>query len=666
MSERKGTIQVQTSDIFPIIKKWLYSEHDIFLRELVANATDAITKRATLARTQNLEIPTGDIQVIIDKKAKQIRIIDNGIGMTEEEVEKYIAHLAFSGAEDFVKKMKESGTDTQDIIGKFGLGFYSSFMVADEGVVDTLSLNEGAKPARWSCNGDVDYTFSDSDRKEIGTTVTLNLNKESEEFLDGFKLRSTLKNFCDFMPYGIHLHDLEQEAEDKKREEEEKKKAKDEGKDEKDVVETKAVAAPINDTTPLWKQDPKELKDEDYIQFHRKLFPTDPEPLFWLHLKVDHPFTLEGILFFPKINPNKPFNESNIRLYCKQVFVSDNVKNIIPEFLSMLKGAIDSSDIPLNVSRSSLQGDPNIKRISNYIVKKVAEALKKLHKNDREKFERIWPDIALFVKYGVVSEDKFDQQMREHVLFKNSEGKLITLQEYRDSTPKDYAEKMKDKVIYFETGRSDGALRKQLLDEKVQTIETDDQIDPHFMQHIEMKKQGDSEYKFSSVDSEIENVLASENSSEDDMKVKDLFSQLLLGKSINEEKKEESEDEKKQDDVDSFAGMEVEVNKIKNSSAPAYFKVDEQMKRFRNMAKSMGQDSTFPVKKTLVVNPNNPLIKNALRIWEKGDQEPLVKKICHHVEDLATISSEGLKDNEREMFVSRSQSLIEELSAHVH
>ena len=362
MTQRKGTISVQTSDIFPIIKKWLYSEHDIFIRELVANATDAISKRATIARTQNQEIPEGKIEVKVNKTKKIITITDNGLGMSEEEVEKYIAQLAFSGAEEFVKKMQDSGTETNDIIGKFGLGFYSAFMVSDKVEVETLSMNEGATPVHWSCEGDTEYLFSESKKETIGTTITLHINEESVEFLDQFKLSATLRNFCDFMPYPILVSDEEKTTETVK---------------DKDGNETQKAIEPtqVNDTTPLWRKDPSTLKDEDYKDFYRKLYPMDGEPLFWIHLKVDHPFTLEGILYFPKINRNKPFNESNIRLYCKQVFVSDNVKNIIPEFLSLLKGSIDSSDIPLNVSRSSLQGDPNVRRISSYIIKKVGEAL---------------------------------------------------------------------------------------------------------------------------------------------------------------------------------------------------------------------------------------------------------------------------------------------------
>ena len=648
MTDRKGTIKVETTDILPIIKKWLYSEHDIFIRELVANATDAITKRATIARGLNQEIPTGKILVSLNKENKTLTIKDNGLGMTEEEVEKYIAQLAFSGAREFMEKMEKEGKqeDSGEIIGKFGLGFYSAFMVSDKVEVETLSMNEGAKPTKWISSGETEYTFTDSDKKEVGTTITLHINTESEEFLNAWKMSETLKKFCDFLPYEIGVLD-ENKVTYPTKEDGTEDKSKDPLPNEPQI---------INETTPLWKRDPKELKDEDYISFYRQKFPMDGEPLFWIHLKIDHPFTLDGILFFPKINQNKPFNETNIRLYAKQMFVTDNVKNIVPEFLSLLRGYIDSSDIPLNVSRSSLQGDPTVKRISGYIVKKVAESLKKLWINDREKYESIWSDTGLFIKYGCVSDEKFSDLMRERIIFKNSEDKYITLPEYIESIPENYKEKMEGKVLYFEKDKSDIALKNQLLSEGVQTVEVDDYIDPHFMQHVEMKKIGESEVKFSSVDAEIANILGTENSTENDIKIKELFESILAPK-------KDEDEEKKEDQANPFGdqGMDIEVQNIKNSTTPAFFKVDEQMKRLSKMTMSMG-NNPFPVKKTLVVNPSNPLILNALKISQKENKQELVEKICHYVEDLAYISSEGLKVENRDAFVKRSQELISDLT----
>ncbi len=635
MSNRKGHISVNTTDIFPIIKKWLYSEHDIFIRELVSNACDAITKRATVARTSGDAVETPAVSVAIDKEAKTITFKDNGIGMTEEEVEKYIAQLAFSGAEEFVNKMKESGEESTDIIGKFGLGFYSAFMVADKVEVESLAMKKDAKATKWICAGDTDYEFTDSDKKDVGTEITLYINEENQEFLDTWKTRATLKNYCDFLPYPIELKDLNEVAriisENEKAEKEEDKKP--------------IPHDLINDTNPLWKKDPTTLKDEDYKNFYRQLFPADPEPLFWLHLNVDHPFTLQGILYFPKLNPSKPTNESNIRLYSRQVFVSDNVKNVIPEFLSLLKGAIDSTDIPLNVSRSALQGDPNIKKISNYIVKKVAESLKKLQKNDRERYEAVWEDIGLFVKYGVISDPKFDEQMRERVIFKNTDGKYVTLTEYTESIPESYKEKMKGKVVYFEEGSSNEALRSQLKEEGIQAITTDSYIDPHFTQHVEMQKRGDVEYKFTLVDNAVEDILETTNASEDDMKIRDFFSSTLVGEK----------------DEANPAQMEVEVKNFKNAATAAYFKVDESMKRFQQMTKTMGQNNfEMPLKKTLVLNPSHSLVQNAYKLSES--KKDLAGKLVHHIQDLAAISGEGLTDEERKNFVVRSQDLMSELS----
>lgn len=621
MSTRKGSISVKTNDIFPIIKKWLYSEHDIFIRELVSNACDAITKRHTLARSQGHETPDGKVRLEVDKAAKTLTFIDNGLGMNESEVEKYIAQLAFSGAEEFVQKMKAEGNSNakDEIIGKFGLGFYSAFMVADKVEVESLSMVPGSVPTKWVCLGDTDYEFTESTKSEVGTTIKLYMNAESEEFLDVWKTRETLSRYCDFMPHPIAIVN---------------------------VNDADAKEDIINETTPIWKKDPSTLKDEDYKEFYKKMFPMDQEPLFWLHLNVDHPFTLQGVLFFPKVNPNKPVMDNGIKLYSKQVFVSDNVKNVVPDFLGLLKGAIDSTDIPLNVSRSALQGDPNIKKISNYIIKKVSESLKKLFTNDRERYAKAWEDIGLFVKYGCMQDTKFDEVMRKFVLFKNSNGELITLDDYQNSIPDAYKEKLKDKYVYFEKNQSDESLRKQLLAEGIQVIETDQYIDPHFMQHAEMTAQEERSFKFAAIDSEVENLLDSASTTEDDIKIKEFFKQVLVG-----------------DNKEIEGRLDVDVKNLKNASSSAYFKVDENMKRFAQMTKSMGNTAfQMPIKKTLVINPSNVLIKNALKIWEKGEKKDLAEKIAHHVQDLASLSSEGLTSEEKEKFVSRSQSLVQELS----
>jgi molecular chaperone HtpG len=616
---RKGTITVNTHDMLPIIKKWLYSEHDIFLRELIANASDAITKRESLSRLSNLATPAGEIKIGISKKNKTIVVTDNGIGMTEDEVEKYIARLAFSGAEDFIKNIKEKGGDTkEDIIGKFGLGFYSTFMAADKVVLETLSMNEGAKAVEWSSTGDTEYTFSDSKKTDIGTAITLHLNHEFEEFLDYYTTRTALVRHCGFMPYHVVLEDLDAKKKEEK-------------------------ADTINETTPLWKKNPKDLTDKDYKEFYTKLFPVEPEPLFWMHLNIDHPFHLQGILYFPKFNPHRPLNETNIKLFCRQVFVSDNVKKIVPDFLTLLKGAIDSTDIPLNVSRSTLQGDPNIRKISNYIIKKVAESLKKLFSTDRKRYEEIWSDMAPFVKYGCMSDTKFDELMRSMVIFKNSEGKFLTLDEYTASVPATLAEKLKNKIVYFEKDRSDVALLKQLKGDGVEAIETDAFIDPHFMQYVEMNKTGENATTFVSIEAEAENLLTGGDITDGDIKIREFFKETLVSK-------------------DNEAKLDVEVKRLKSSDTPAYVKIDEHMKRFAQMMKTMpGEHKDFPIKKILVVNPANSLVQSMLKIWELPEKKELAQKLCRYVQDLAVISSEGLRNEEKDEFVKRSQNLISDL-----
>jgi len=652
--KKNGKISVNTTDIFPIIKKWLYSEHDIFLRELVANATDAITKRATLSRVENLECPQGKINIFVSKKDKTIKITDNGLGMTEAEIEKYLAQLAFSGAEEFVNKMKQDGTKLNtDIIGKFGLGFYSAFMVASKVSVESLSYRPASEPSLWVSEGETDYTFYHSSKDSIGTTITLHLNEESEEFLSAYKVQSTLKKFCDFMPYEIEIFDVDQEAK--------KDEAEDTNKNNQEFPFLSLGV--VNTISPIWKSKPSALKDEDYIEFYRKEFPMDGDPLFWIHLNVDHPFTLEGVLFFPKLNPNKPFNDSNIRLYNKQVFVSNQVKEIIPEFLSLLKGHLDSSDIPLNVSRSSLQGDPNIKKISNYVIKKVAEALKKLFNNDRAKFEKIWPDISLFVKYGAISDSKFDEMMREFIIFKNAEDKFATFKELEASIPTEYTEKCKGKVIYFEQGKSDLSLKTQLKNKGIPCIITESYIDPHFMQHVEFQKVGEQTVKFVAIDAAISDLFEKGEVEAVDLEVKEFFTKILIsdqGKNdqLDHDAKEKAE---MQNAMINGGTKDIELMSSFDREALAYFRVDEMEKRMQMMAKQMGNEAMFPVKKTLVINPKHPLIKNALTFNSKGNEE-LATNLCYYVRDLANISSEGLSAEDREAFVKRSQNLMEQLS----
>ena len=646
MTARTGQISVDTKNIFPIIKKWLYSEHDIFLRELVSNSCDAITKRAALSRGKNVEIPEGKVKVEINKTQNVIRIHDNGVGMTEDEVEKYIANLAFSGAEEFAKKMQDMSSDItrEDIIGKFGLGFYSAFMVADKVEVDTKSMEENATAVKWVCEGETDYEFQQSDRESVGTTISLFINEDSKEFLESHKTRQVVYRYCDFMPYPIVLEDVDAQKAEAEAEARNKKDAEEKGNEYIEPVRTEDI---INDTDPIWKKEPSSLKDEDYKNFYKKLFPMDGEPLFWIHLNVDHPFELQGILYFPKLNPNKPLQENGIKLYCKQVFVSDNVKSIVPDFLGLLKGVIDSTDIPLNVSRSSLQGDPNVKKIANYVIKKVAEALKKLHRNDRKRFEEIWTDISLFVKYGATSDDKFDEILRDFIVYPTNKNTFVTFQEYQDSIPAEYKEKMKGKILSYPRGQGDISLINTLDEKGLMSVETDDVIDPHFTQHVEIKGKEEQKIKFSPIDEEIENLLKTETSEEEVKEVKDVFNQAF---GIKEE------DENKP--------LSVEVVSFTETGSPAYFKLDHQMKRFEAMTRNFGGESPFamPARKTLVVNPKNQLVQNALKLFKTDANKELGKKLCFHVQDLAQISGEGLDNKDKDIFVKRSQELLSELT----
>ncbi len=641
-TEKKGQIKANTQDILPIIKKWLYSEHDIFLRELISNGSDAITKRKVLSSKENLECPEGQIKVVLNKENKTIQIRDNGLGMSEEEVERYITQLAFSGAREFMDTMKKEGADKQEeIIGKFGLGFYSSFMVSDKVVIETLSYKPGAKAVHWESDGGTEYTIKDSQRSDVGTTITLHLTKESEEFLEEWKSKELIQKYCDFMPTPIFLERIKttEELEKEAKEKAEKK----EGEEEDVIEEVKA----LNDPNPLWKKDPTTITDDEYKAFYQRLFPYEQEPLFWIHLNVDHPFELKGILYFPKFNPTKPISENSIKLYSKQVFVSDNVKNIVPEFLSLLKGAIDSSDIPLNVSRSSLQGDPNIKKISNYIIKKVAESLKKLFQKEREQYLKVWEDISLFVKYGVISDEKFDDLMRDKVLLRTSKDDLLTMSEIEEKTPEQFKEKLKGKIVSFEKGKIDYALVKIFEANEVPVVIQDSYIDPHFAQHVEFKKQNDKEMKFVSGDNEIENLLESSATTEKDVMAKEVFEKILL-------------DGKSEEDKKNFA---IEIKGLAGQETPAYIKIDESSKKMQQMSKQFGQNMSFPLKKTLVINPSSKLVGTIVSLWDQ-DKKDLAKKLSCHLQELAAFSCGDLEEKEeRQQFINRTQDLMSELSS---
>lgn len=645
MTLKNGELSVNTSDLLPIIKKWLYSEHDIFLRELVSNSCDAITKRATMARIQNLDMPEGKVNIMVSPDQKTVTICDNGIGMTEEEVQKYITTLAFSGAKDFAQKLKDEGVESgNEIIGKFGLGFYSAFMVSDKIEIQTLSQTKGATPVFWTSNGETEYQIGEGERKEVGTTITLFISEDSKNFLKEYELDKVLRTYCSYMPYSVFLFDTKR----KKDNEETREKEISENKKEEELTPL-YTETQINNPSPIWNKPPNELKDEDYKAFFREKYPYEAEPLFWIHLNVDHPFNLKGLLYFPKFNPTKPAQENNIELYSKQVFVSNNVKNVIPEFLSLLKGVIDSPDIPLNVSRSALQGDPRISKISNYILKKVAESLKKLFKADRQRYEAIWGDIGIFVKYGMIQNTKFDEYMRPYLIFESLEATKITLSEYSEKIPENYKDKLKGKVVYFNKKDSDVSLKAKFTEEKVPFIETDDKLDSHLLQHLEVKEHKDftEKVKFSSIDEEFENIFDSVKAEPAWEKIKELFNKYIG----------DSKDEKKP------GKLNVEVKDFGPTTGPGYLKVDSQMKRFKEMSKMMGQsDFDMPMEKTLILNASNNLVQSILKLSNSKENETVVDHLCHHVHDLALLSSEGLEDKNKEVFIHRSESILSKLT----
>jgi molecular chaperone HtpG len=601
---QKGKINVTTENIFPIIKKFLYSDHEIFLRELVSNAVDATQKLKTLASVGDFKGELGDltVRIDVDKKKKTITVSDAGIGMTTEEVEKYINQIAFSSAEDFMEKYKN---DSNAIIGHFGLGFYSSFMVSDKVDINTLSWQEEAKPVAWSCDGSPEYSLGEADKKERGTSITLHIDSDSEEFLEENKINELLEKYCKFLPVEISFG---------------KEK---EWKDGKEVELDKDRV--INDTKPLWTLPPAEVKDEDYNEFYRKLYPVGDEPLFNIHLNVDYPFTLTGILYFPKIKNNIEIQKNKIQLYSNQVFVTDSVEGIVPEFLTLLHGVLDSPDIPLNVSRSYLQSDSNVKKISSHITKKVADRLEDIFKNDRAQFENKWDDLKLFIEYGMLSDEKFSDRAEKFALVKNVDGKYFTLKEYEELIKEKQTDKNKSLVYLYATDK----------DEQFSYIESakargydvllmDGQLDTHFLNHLEPKLK---ESRFARVDSEIvdkliekDEVRESKLSSEQESDLTPVFQAHLPGNEMN---------------------YFVSYESLSEEDRPVMITQSEFMRRMKDMQEMSGQASmygNFPDSYNLVVNANHPLVGKIVEQTEK--------KLGKKLEEIRTEKS-GLSEEQQ-------------------
>ncbi len=643
MSNEKGTISIDTENIFPIIKKWLYSDKDIFIRELISNGCDAVSKlKRLISLGEAKEVNENfKVTVTVDKENKIVTFTDNGIGMTEDEVKKYINQVAFSGAADFMEKYKEKMDQGNDIIGHFGLGFYSAFMVSKKVQIDTLSYKDGAEAVRWICDGGTEYEISPSDtQKERGTTITLYIDEESEEFLNGYKVRGIVEKYCSFLPTEIYFVDVEEEkrkAEEKAKKEEEIKKKKEAGEEVKDTEEIIDIPEPINDTNPLWLKKPSECTEEEYKAFYRKVFNSYDEPLFWIHLNVDYPFNLKGILYFPKLKNEFELVEGQVKLFNNQVFVADNIKEVIPEFLLLLKGVIDCPDLPLNVSRSFLQNDREVAKISKHIVKKVADKLNSIFNNDREKYNKFWDDIQLFIKYGCLRDEGFYDKIKDSLVFKTINDEYVTL--------KDYLEKAKDthenKVFYVSDLEKQSQYIKLFKEYGIDAVILNTPIDNNFMSFLEYK---DQNVKFTRVDSDISDLLKESSENKEDKKEENEKIIKVFKDVIGEKMKEYS------------------VESLKNESTPVMILTSEYSRRMAEMQKQFGgnmmEGMNFPQERTLVINDKNPIVKKIVSLADNEDKKEKVSLIVNQVVDLALIANKELNAEELDTFIKRTNELM--------
>ena len=700
MAEKHGNLSINSDNLFPIIKKWLYSDHDIFYRELISNGCDAITKLKKLDMMGEYELPADykpQIQVIVNPDEKTLKFIDNGLGMTSDEVEEYINQIAFSGATDFIEKYKDKANDDQ-IIGHFGLGFYSAFMVADQVTIDTLSYKKDATPVHWACDGGTEFDMTDGTKEGVGTEITLYLNEDCLEFANEYRAREVIEKYCSFMPTPIFLSKANAETEyetidaaDKldtdtvveEIHEEAKTEEKEKENGEKEVVEVSPAKeklkivkrpVPLNDTNPLWAKNPKDCTDEEYKEFYRKVFLDYKEPLFWIHLNMDYPFNLKGILYFPKINTEYDSIEGTIKLYNNQVFIADNIKEVIPEFLMLLKAVIDCPDLPLNVSRSALQNDGFVKKISEYITKKVADKLIGMCKTEKESYEKYWDDISPFIKFGCLKDTKFCDKMNDYILFKNLDDKYLTLPELlvKEEEKKDDAEvldkdgnpitntgdaaasdntadgsdtsadseKDERKVIYYVTDKvQQGQYIKLFKEQNMQAVILDHNIDTSFITQLEQRNE---KYKFMRIDADVTESLKDETSAEDLKAETDALTEVFK-KALNNDK------------------LTVKVEKLKNENISSIITLSEEGRRMQDMMKMYamngmgGMDmNMFAADQTLTLNANNELVKY---IFEHKDSEN-VPMFCEQLYDLAVLSNHPLSVDEMTKFVERSNKIM--------
>jgi molecular chaperone HtpG len=626
--QEKGTISIHTENIFPIIKKFLYSDHEIFLRELVSNAVDATQKIKRLASLGQYNGELGDLKIDVsfDEDKKTITISDRGLGMTAEEIKKYINQIAFSGATEFMEKFKEA-KDANEIIGRFGLGFYSAFMVADRVEIQTLSYQEGAEPAYWVCDGSTEFEIGTGILEERGTEITLYVNSEGEEFLSKNRLQEILDKYCKFLPVPIKFGTRTEQEEDGEDEEGQKKYIS---------VEVDNI---INDTHPIWTKSPSDLKDEDYLAFYRELYPFTEEPLFWIHLNVDYPFNLTGVLYFPKLKNDFEVQKNKIKLFSRQVFITDEVKDIVPEFLMLLHGVIDSPDIPLNVSRSFLQADSNVKKINSYITKKVADKLADLFKSDRKAFEDKWGDIGVFVKYGMLTDDKFYDKAKDFVLLTDTEKANFTLEEYKEKVAPIQTDKDGQLIyIYTNDPKKQDSFIQSANKKGYDVLLMDSPIDNHFISHIEQKLEKTS---LKRVDADVADKLIKKDDAPESVLTEEQVTKVkeIFDKAINK------------------PGYRVELESLNPGELPVTVTMDEFMRRMKDMAAmggGMGFYGSMPDNYKVIVNGNHKLISRILQDKNTDEQSQLAKQAF----DLALLSQGLLTGAELTEFVNRSVNLI--------
>lgn len=679
MNKEQGSLAIDSENIFPIIKKWLYSDHDIFIRELVSNGCDAITKLKKLSLMSETTLPDDykeKVEVVVNAEEKTITFIDNGLGMTADEVKEYINQIAFSGAADFLEKYKDKSSEDQ-IIGHFGLGFYSSFMVADKVEINTKSYKEGEPAVHWESDSGTEFEMGDGDREEIGTEIILHLNEDSYEFANEYRVREVLTKYCSFMPVEIFLtnENAEPQYETIPSEEvteddtvieeivEEPKKEDDgeeaDGEAKEPVKKTKILKRPvsISDTSPLWAKHPNECSEEDYKTFYRKVFQDYKEPLFWIHLNMDYPFNLKGILYFPKVNLEYENAEGVIKLYNNQVFIADNIKEVIPEFLLLLKGVIDCPDLPLNVSRSALQNDGFVTKISDYITKKVADKLSGMCKTDRENYEKYWDDISPFIKYGCLKDQKFQEKMKEYILFKDLDDKFMTMKEYLDTvdSPQPEAEVVepgeetegeepqeppKTTIYYVTDMQQQSQYINMFREQEMNAFVLTHSIDQPFISSLEA---GDDHVKFQRIDAEVTDDFKEETDGEELKEQTDVLSEMFK-KALDKEK------------------LEVKVEKLKNEKVSSMITVSEESRRMQDMMKMYAMNGMGPMGdfggETLILNANNSLVQYLVANKDSEHAE----LFCKQLYDLAMISNKPLAPEEMTAFIQRSNDIMQLLS----